>query len=105
MKKIICIFLIMTLLLGLSLALIGCNEEEKEYTITFIVLASNGKPYSNGTVYKTVKGDAPIGNNFQLLGCDATEYTFYSDKNLNTKWDIVKDKVNCSMTLYATRFA
>lgn len=100
MKKSICIILICVLLLGLSLAFVGCNNndskaETKYYNVTF----KRASGISSGTTMSFEEGK-PMGNNFRLWSKQASYYTFYTDKSCATMWNMSTDKVYCDMTLY-----
>ena len=103
MKKTICILLILSLVLGLCLVLVGCNKETIQHKVTIIKIGTNGRPNSSTAATFYVDADTPLGNNFKYQTRDASDYTYYTDKGCTIQWNIVKDKVNCDMTLYAVR--
>lgn len=102
-KKIIGIIIIFVLIVSIGCVFAGCNEDTKQYDVTIWELTSTGKIVNGSSMTLHIDEDKPIGNNFTYLGRTASEYTFYTDKACTSVWNIVSDKVNCDMTLYAKK--
>ena len=98
MRKTICILLILSLVLGLCLVLVGCNDNKEDviyYDVTFIQVGGYGKTTLQ------FEANKPIGNNFKLWSRNASWYTFYTDKSCKTLWNPASDIVKSDLTLYA----